>query len=64
LCAHTAARGTHDSRALDWSARDEDRFPDHGSMGWSAGSAAEVHAKVAMAVVVHAVRETMSRVGA
>lgn len=64
LRADATARGRDDARAIDRRAHHKDRLADRSRMRGSPRCAAEVHAKVAVAIVVHAVREPVRRIGA
>jgi hypothetical protein len=63
LDANTAARGRDDSEVLDRRTY-EDRLSDNSSVCRSAGGPAEVHAQVAMSIVMPTVAEAVRRIGA
>jgi len=64
LSANTASEGRNDPGPLERCTHDEDRLADDGCVRRRAGRTAEVHAKVAMPVLVHAIEEAVRRIGA
>lgn len=62
--ADTAARGADDAGALERRTDDEYRLTDNGDLCWRASGTAEVHAQVAMAVIVRLTAKTVGRKGA
>ena len=63
LGTDTTARGTDDFRALERRAYDEYGLTDNGRMGRRSGCPAEVHAQVAMSVIVPTLTEAVGRKG-
>jgi hypothetical protein len=63
LRADTAARGADDLRALDRHAYREYRLADNSHLRRGACGSAEVHAQVAMSVIVRTLTEAVCRIG-
>ena len=61
--ADAAARGADDLRALDRGTYDEYGLTDNSRMRRRPGGAAEVHAQVAVSVVVSTLTEAVGRIG-
>jgi hypothetical protein len=63
LGADTAAGGADDFRALERGAYDEYGLPDNSRLRRRPGGSAEVHAQVAMSVIVVTLTEAVGRIG-
>ena len=61
--ADAAARGTDDLRALERCTYDEYRLTDNRRLRWRSCRATEVHAQVAMSVIVSTLTEAVGRIG-